>query len=575
MTARLEIQTRKKGGWVDRSSAVTAIRVRGEDRGPFLDNLVTQNIKSLPDGGGIHTALLKRNSKFIAEFHLFKLEGEILLLVDRDQEEALFKTLDRYLFAERVELERLGDIACFYVQGPNAPRVFRSLLSDTSFEYQKNRGLKFIFKREKGYLLGLSLTGDDGFYIILPVSKKQEVADALREFALLIVEGNEDIYNILRIEAGIPRFGRDMDENTLVLEADPHDELIGSDQGCYPGQETVARVQSRGQVQKKLMGIKWKEGEMKQGDTLYLQGKPVAWIRSTCHSPNLGASIALAYLTRPLWFPRKTFRLERRPGDFRSRVVVTVERLPFYWPQAHLEKAEIHLKAGLDLYHADDYSKAREEFLAATEHYPFFSEAIEGLAVIAEREGDMDQAIELNKKFASLDSNAVMARTNLSRLYMKKGWIERAEEEQKKATLLGFKEAADEAAHQKNPEEIEEIEQRAREKKVETFRKVLELDPEDEIAHFGLGKLYYEEKNLEESVSHLKAVIDRNPLYSAAYDILGKALIGIGRIGEARDSLEKGIRVARDQGDLTPMKSMEEQRRKIDPKAASSDGLNQ
>jgi folate-binding protein YgfZ len=102
---------------------------------------------------------------------------------------------------------------------------------------------------------------------------------------------------VLRIEAGIPRYGIDMDESNVVTET-ALDDAVSYTKGCYVGQEIIARIKYRGHVAKKLSGLICDQGSSPQsGNTiLSTDGKEIGRVTSTTHSPQLGQTIALGYL---------------------------------------------------------------------------------------------------------------------------------------------------------------------------------------------------------------------------------------------------------------------------------------
>src|SRR5439155_13934181 len=139
-----------------------------------------------------------------------------------------------------------------------------------------------------------------------------------------------DALELLRIEAGIPRFGADMDENTLALEVAPESALSFT-KGCYVGQETVARGTYVGQVRRKLLGLRI------EGDTPPVRGDPVSRgeqkvgaVTSAAWSPAVGWVIALALLRVDAVSPTDALFVDRGGWSLRARL----HPLPFVRPGA-------------------------------------------------------------------------------------------------------------------------------------------------------------------------------------------------------------------------------------------------
>ena len=118
----------------------------------------------------------------------------------------------------------------------------------------------------------------------------------------------EQAQNILRIEAGIPRYGIDFTEDNLLLEVGLDD--VSFSKGCYLGQEVVERIRSRGHVNKKLVGLLL-EGQqpVTSGEGIIFADKPIGVVTSSVHSPTLDRPIALGYVHRDYWDPETRLTL--------------------------------------------------------------------------------------------------------------------------------------------------------------------------------------------------------------------------------------------------------------------------
>jgi folate-binding protein YgfZ len=137
-----------------------------------------------------------------------------------------------------------------------------------------------------------------------------------------------DALELCRIEAGIPRFGRDMDETNLPPEAGLDSRAISYTKGCYIGQEVLARIRTYGQVAKALRGLKFldsSEAIPVKGDKLFFNGKEAGYITSAAVSPRAGGVIALGYVRRECNVFGSELVLPSESGARRVRVV----ELPF------------------------------------------------------------------------------------------------------------------------------------------------------------------------------------------------------------------------------------------------------
>ena len=133
---------------------------------------------------------------------------------------------------------------------------------------------------------------------------------------------------VARIEAGIPRFGKDMDETNLPPEAGLDATAISYSKGCYIGQEIIARVRTYGQVAKKLSGLELGAGltvAPEGGAKLQFQGKDAGYLTSATFSPTLGRWIGMAYIRREANKEGATLELMSKSGPMQVRVT----SLPF------------------------------------------------------------------------------------------------------------------------------------------------------------------------------------------------------------------------------------------------------
>lgn len=105
---------------------------------------------------------------------------------------------------------------------------------------------------------------------------------------------SDDLYELLRIESGIPKYGVDMDEMTIVPELGLEG-MIAYNKGCYVGQEIIARIHFRGHVAKQLTGLV-SEAPLPAGAELEVEGKNAGRITSTAFSPKLERNISLGFV---------------------------------------------------------------------------------------------------------------------------------------------------------------------------------------------------------------------------------------------------------------------------------------
>src|SRR5205823_9882893 len=159
------------------------------------------------------------------------------------------------------------------------------------------------------YVASIPSLGVTGYALWSSTSDLSELWDRL--VATGVPPIGRDAWEILRIEAGVPRFGPDMDEDTLALEVAP-ESAISFTKGCYVGQEVVARGTYVGQMRRKLAGIRV-DGDQPpaHGDRVLKSDREVGFVTSGTWSPTLGSAIAIALLRIEEVAPTESLRIDR------------------------------------------------------------------------------------------------------------------------------------------------------------------------------------------------------------------------------------------------------------------------
>jgi folate-binding protein YgfZ len=161
----------------------------------------------------------------------------------------------------------------------------------------------------------------DCFEIIFPPGEAATLQSQLMESGAVPV-GSES-WEILRVEAGFPVYGIDIDENVLAPEVGRP--AISYSKGCYLGQETIVRIRDLGHVNRMLRGLKLSGGNvLEKGDKVFRDGKEVGQVTSSVKSPRIGV-IALAYLHRSCLEPGTRVKV----AGAADRVAAEASLLPF------------------------------------------------------------------------------------------------------------------------------------------------------------------------------------------------------------------------------------------------------
>jgi glycine cleavage system T protein len=317
---------REKVGLIDSSFRVQ-VRMTGEDRVSFLQGIVSNDIKALRPGEGCAATLLTEQGRLVADLRVYALESALLIDVDARIKDKATEALSRFIIADDVELEDLSEQqVTLALQGPLATQVLTAAGVSLSLPQAFQHGEGQIGSTAV-HIVHADDTGSGGYELLVPHVHAEQVWQTLlrvREpFGLQPV--GMTALNLLRVEAGIPWYGVDMDESRIVLEVGlAH--AISFKKGCYLGQEVVERATSRGQVNRKLSGLLVQGDTVPvSGDKLFHDSQEVGWVTSAVASPRVGQPIALAYVRREHLAAGTQLRIDRQG----TPMIAEVTTLPF------------------------------------------------------------------------------------------------------------------------------------------------------------------------------------------------------------------------------------------------------
>jgi tRNA-modifying protein YgfZ len=265
-----------EGGFFDFSGR-TKLRVTGNDRLRFLNGQITNDVRKATESAAIEACVLNTKGKVNA--HVFVSAVSDCLWVDAAPElrELLFARLERYVIADDVQIEDVTDrLSIFHVLSRAAPDVAdcQRILSARRF-------------------------AESGWDIWTDSALHHAVSEQLCSIFSFFDPASAEI---LRIEQGIPKWGRELTEEIIPIEANLEERTIDYEKGCYIGQEVISRIKMSGQTNKRLRGLISLQGTplragMKLAGTA-ANGGQAGWITSVTRSERLGREIALGFVKR-------------------------------------------------------------------------------------------------------------------------------------------------------------------------------------------------------------------------------------------------------------------------------------
>jgi tRNA-modifying protein YgfZ len=277
---------REEAGFLDRSGRGMLL-VKGPDALEYLQGQLTNDVEALQPGDGCYAALLDRKGHMQGDMRVLRLhEDDVWLDTEGEAAERVLRHLQMYSVGREVEVQDASEAwAIVSLIGPAAAEVAGTPIPSPEHAQR-------YFQRDGVEILAVAT--DLGLDLIA----RTDQADALRQ--LLSASGavavSEAAAEIVRVESGRPRFGKEMSERTIPQEAGITDRAVSFTKGCYIGQETVARLHYRGKPNRQLRGLQL-TSPARDSDPVVLGEKELGQVGTAVVSPAHGP-IALAILRR-------------------------------------------------------------------------------------------------------------------------------------------------------------------------------------------------------------------------------------------------------------------------------------
>lgn len=258
--------------WVDLTTR-EQLNVVGPDRVSFVQGMVTNDVEKLPEGQTLYAAMLTAKGAMVGDARIVKLPESLVLDTGAGQRAAVSEFLNKYLISEDCEVRATDDFAVVGLLGPKAADLAAQMSAEA------------VVARLP------SLLGERGVDLLVKRSRLSDVKTALAAVTRL----SDETFEVLRVEALVPKFGLDMTETTIPLEA-RLERAIAYQKGCYIGQEVIARATYRGHMNRKLSQLLLGEAAPAPGTELSKDGKKVGWVTSVVRSVARGQNLALGYV---------------------------------------------------------------------------------------------------------------------------------------------------------------------------------------------------------------------------------------------------------------------------------------
>lgn len=480
----------------------------GEDVRSFLHTQSTYDIHSLKDNSFQLISFLDPQGRLECYGWLLLENGSVSFLVPQSLTEKAIARLNKFLISEDVTIAQPVSGNFTFVLGPEA----------------KAEGPVGTLFEEKAWLLHEPVSGMK----VIP----------------------QDIVEEWRGLTGWPSFDGSDYRHEILNNLHLYDLALVPNKGCYPGQETVAKIATRRGAAYSPVLIEMSEAAS-SGDI-------------TSFDKKIGTAFASyewsgkQYLSASLL---RDFRVERMKVHF-SLKGKEYDGVVRYFPLIKgdpSEKAQELFYEATECFKHENLALAEEKFRLAIKIDPAFADAYESLGVMLGRLERFQEAIDLMKQLSEVDPKSVLAHTNMSLYLMRMGKITEAEEQKSLATIKSFQSFGDEAMKKEVEKARKEKQEQEWAQRESMFRQVLEIDADDTLANYGLGSIAVERGEWTVAREHLERVLKQDPKYSVAYLALGKALKGLGLKEDAKNIWQEGIKVSAAKGDLMPANQMQQE----------------
>jgi folate-binding protein YgfZ len=280
-------------GLIDLSSRGRVL-VSGAEVVMFLNGLITNDMKTLAVNSWMPAVFPNVQGRLLASVRVIHRDDGFLIDTESASHDTVLQLLERFTMAGDFRVTDVtGDTATLSIQGKQAGEVIRATLGEEAATVERQQVV--MAQSSTVTVIRATHTAEDGFDLFIDAKAAGALRDSLTNAAAQAV--SPDVLETLRIEAGIARYGLDMDGTNVVTETNL-DDAVSFTKGCYVGQEIIARIKYRGHVAKKLTGIIVDSDVVLESGARILstEEKEIGRLTSFAFSPQIERTVALAYL---------------------------------------------------------------------------------------------------------------------------------------------------------------------------------------------------------------------------------------------------------------------------------------
>lgn len=321
----------RQGVGVTDLSHRSRLNVTGDDRLKWLQSIISNDILPLKPGQGVYSSFLTHKGKMLTYFRIYALADSLMLEDVGEIGETTFQALRKFLlYGTKAKMENWTESwGLLLLSGPKTAELIKTAFGA---EVGSLQPLTFVTQEiagQQALLIRTEETGETDVELLIPSAGMTAAWEKLWSTGrpMGLKPFGTEAREMLRMEAGLPKAGPDLNEEIVPPEAGLEGKAFSLSKGCYPGQEVVARMDTYGSVRRKLVGLVVKDPVVPpKGAKLFSGDREVGWISSAVRSPSMGSVIALGFPLRDFSKPGTALTVDISG----QRHDAAVHALPFY-----------------------------------------------------------------------------------------------------------------------------------------------------------------------------------------------------------------------------------------------------
>ncbi|MDP9132474.1 MAG: aminomethyltransferase family protein [Nitrospirota bacterium] len=306
-------------------------RVTGDDRIKWLQSIISNDILPLQPGQGRYSSFLTHKGKMLGYFRVYIQPDAIWIEDVGEVGDATFQALRKFLlYGTKAKMDNCAESwGLLLVSGPKSAEIVTAAFGIDVRSLELLQTASATIGGHPAFIIRTEETGEQDLEVLVPVEGVTAAWDQLMTTGapLGLKAVGAQAREALRIEAGLPKAGPDLNEEIVPPEANLEGKAFSLSKGCYPGQEVVARMDTYGNVRRRLVGLVLQDKTVPpKGSKLFSGDREVGWISSAAYSPLRNAVLAFGFPLRDFSAPDTALTVE--VGGTRHEA--TIHALPFY-----------------------------------------------------------------------------------------------------------------------------------------------------------------------------------------------------------------------------------------------------